>query len=271
MRPLLTSVSIVVAILGGLYLALLAYLYFQQEGLLFFPVKSDPLLARQWRDRRVEIPSGRLVLEGWWAENPAAAGAPTVLYFGGNAEDVLHTAEAGQLLHARRLLVTCYRGYGGSPGKPGQAALYEDALAIYDYVVRQAGVAPDGVVVAGRSLGSSVAIYLAAHRPVRGVVLVTPFDSMVAVARRHYPFFPAGMLLRNPFPSEELARQATAPALVLAGGRDDIIPAAHAERLAQAWAGAKELHVLAGAGHNDIQGHPEYYPRINEFLDRVRR
>jgi fermentation-respiration switch protein FrsA (DUF1100 family) len=271
MRPAFASLLIVGAILLGFYLVLVSLLYFRQDGFLFFPVRSDPTLARKWRSARVEIPSGGTWIEGWWAESPEAAGAATVLYFGGNAEDVLYTAESARQLHARRLLVTCYRGYGGSPGRPSQAALFADALAIYDQALRRPGVAPEEIVVMGRSLGSGVATYLASRRPVRAAILVTPFDSMVAVGQRHYPFFPVRAMLRNPFPSDELARRTAAPALILAGDRDDIIPAQHAERLYAAWAGAKELHVLHGAGHNDIEQHPDYYPRINAFLDRLQR
>ena len=245
--------------------------FLRQDSLLFFPVKTNPALARQWRERRVEIRSGGTLLEGWWAENPERSGSPVVLYFGGNAEDVLYAAESARELHARRLLVICYRGYGGSQGKPSQAALYQDGLAVYDWAVRQPGVAPEDLVVFGRSLGSSVATYLAAHRPVRAAILVTPFDSMTEVAGRHYPIFPIRLLIRNPFPSTEHARRAHVPVLVIAGGRDDIIPAEHAERLLQAWAGPKEMHLLAGAGHNDIEGDPEYDPAINGFLDQLRR
>ncbi len=154
MRPALASALIVVAILLGIYLALLALVYFKQDSLLYFPVRTHPDLARQWRERRVEIRSGEVALEGWWAENPDVAGTATVLYFGGNAEDVLYTAESANRLHARRMLVTAYRGYGGSQGKPGQEALYQDSLAIYDETLRRPGVRPQDVVVLGRSLGS---------------------------------------------------------------------------------------------------------------------
>jgi pimeloyl-ACP methyl ester carboxylesterase len=149
------------------------------------------------------------------------------------------------------------------------AALYADALTVYDAALRHPGVQPERVVLLGRSLGSGVATYLAAHRPARGVVLVAPFDSMTAVAQRHYSWAPIAALIRNPFPSVDYARQVQAPVLMIAGARDDIIPAEHAKRLLEAWAGPKELAILAGAGHNDIQGHSEYYPRINGFLDRL--
>jgi pimeloyl-ACP methyl ester carboxylesterase len=120
--------------------------------------------------------------------------------------------------------------------------------------------------VMGRSLGSGVASMLAGSRAVRAAVLITPFDSLAAVAAGHYPIFPVRLLLRHPFPSEDWARKARAPALILAAERDDIVPARHAKRLAEAWAGTPEVHVLAGTGHNDIETSPDYYRLIRRFL-----
>jgi pimeloyl-ACP methyl ester carboxylesterase len=120
--------------------------------------------------------------------------------------------------------------------------------------------------VMGRSLGSGVAAMLAGARPVRGAILITPFDTLGAVAARHYSFMPVRLLLRHPFPSVDWARQAKAPALILAAEHDHIIPPMHAQRLHEAWAGDKQIHVLEGVGHNDIESNPEYYRLINAFL-----
>ena len=99
-----------------------------------------------------------------------------ILYFGGNGEDVLRTATTSQKLDARKLLFVNYRGYGRSTGKPGQAALYEDASSIYDYAIGR-GISPESIVVMGRSLGSAPASMLAGCRPVRAAILITPFDN----------------------------------------------------------------------------------------------
>jgi pimeloyl-ACP methyl ester carboxylesterase len=243
------------------YLALCVLLFVTQESAIFYPGPNDARLVQQHAKGRVEIGS----LEGWWVENPAATNELVILYFGGNAEDVLYTAGTLPQLGARRMLVVNYRGYGGSKGKPGQKALYEDGLAIYDYAL-SAGVRPDQLIVMGRSLGSGVASMIAGNREVRAAILVTPFDTLASVAAGHYPIFPVRLLMRHPFPSVDFARKARAPALILAAAGDDIVPAKHAQRLSDAWAGKTQLHVLPGTGHNDIETHEAFYRLIREFL-----
>jgi uncharacterized protein len=248
------------------YLALAALLYFTQESAIFLPGPNDAGLRRQYEKSRVEIPTGHgETVEGWWIENPAATNDLAILYFGGNAEDVLYTAETASRFNAGRVFVSNYRGYGASTGRPGQEALYEDGLALYEHAIKR-GVQPDHLIVMGRSLGSGVASMIAGSRQVRGAILVTPFDSLAAVAAHHYPYFPVRLLLRHPFPSIEWARKARAPALVLGAANDDIVPASHARALSESWAGPTRVHVLPDTGHNDIEQSPEYYRLINAFL-----
>jgi uncharacterized protein len=118
----------------------------------------------------------------------------------------------------------------------------------------------------GRSLGSGVATMLAAERAVRGAVLITPFDSLAAVAAHHYRFLPVRALLRHRFPSDEYARRTRVPALIVAAARDTIVPPIHAQRLAAAWSGPHAFHVLDGVGHNDVDANPAYYSLLNTFL-----
>lgn len=261
---MLTSLLVFAGIVAAIFLALCALLYFGQESFIFYPRPNDAALVEHWRPHRVEITSGDNTLEGWWAENPQAATSAVVLYFGGNAEDVLYTASTAQRFDARATLVVNYRGYGGTPGKPSQAALFEDGRAIHAYVLAQ-GVPASDIVVMGRSLGSGVAAMLASERPVRAAVLITPYDSLAAVAAHHYSLFPVRLLLKHPFPSTDFARRSDVPALILAAEDDDIVPAIHARRLHEVWSGS-ELHVLDGVGHNDIDLHPEYYDLLNRFL-----
>jgi fermentation-respiration switch protein FrsA (DUF1100 family) len=269
LRTLLSIVLSLAALVAVGYIVLGVLLYVTQESSIFFPRPNNPDLRTKYAASRVEIASPSTTLEGWWAENPDVANDIVLIYFGGNAEDVLYSAETASRLHARRMLVTNYRGYGGNPGKPSQDALYEDGLAVYEYVLSK-GVRADQIVVVGRSLGSGIASMLAGAREVRAAILITPFDSLSLVAARHYPYLPVRLLLRHPFQSEDWARTARAPALVLAAANDDIIPPSHAQRLADAWAGEVQVHVLAPAGHNDIELHPDYYRLINEFLAHSR-
>jgi uncharacterized protein len=252
--------------LGLLFFGVCALLYFRQDTFIFFPKPNDPSARAAWQNARVEIRSGDEVLEGWWLENPQSTTDKVVIYFGGNAEDVLSTATTMHL-DARRMLFVNYRGYGGSSGKPSEKGFFEDALTLYDYVTSKEGARPEDVVPMGRSLGSGVATMLASERPVAGVVLVTPFDSLVDVAAEEYLLVPVRFLLEHRFESVERAPLLEVPVLVLAAQQDNIVSPAHAQRLFDAWGGKKkQILVLEGVGHNDIQEHLGYYEAINEFL-----
>lgn len=199
------------------------------------------------------------------------AAGPLVLYFGGNAEEVSWMLEAvgdpvrGETPGVGWLLVD-YRGYGASSGSPSEKALVADALQLYDHVSKLPGVDPRRIFAFGRSLGSGVAVALAAERRLGGVVLVAPFDSLAAVAKRHYPYLPVDWLLRHRFDSIARAPGIEAPLLCLVAARDRIIPAVHAERLFAAWGGPKRHIVLGGADHNSTDGAPGFWPSIRAFL-----
>jgi len=265
MRVVLTTLITLLVVAGGGFVLICALLYFGQERSIFFPQPNDPQLRERYAAQRVEIKTADATLEGWWIENAAAATPAVILYFGGNAEDVLNTASEAASINARAVVVVNYPGYGGSTGKPGQKALYESGLAIYDYTIKR-GVPAEHIVVMGRSLGSGVASMLAGARSVGAAVLITPYDSLSAVAAGHYPFLPVRLLLRHPFPSTDWAKRTHAPALFLAAEHDDVVPATHAQKLFEVWAGPKQIHVLGQTGHNDIEMHPDYYRMINEFL-----
>jgi pimeloyl-ACP methyl ester carboxylesterase len=265
MRAVLTTLITALVLAGGGFVLICALLYFGQESSIFFPQPNDAELRTRYAAQRVEVKSADATLEGWWIENAQATTPAVILYFGGNAEDVLYTASEASNFDARAVVVVNYRGYGGSSGKPGQQALYDDGLAVYDYVLKR-GAPAEHIVVMGRSLGSGVASMLAGSRPVGGAILITPFDSLAAVAAGHYPFVPVRLLLHHPFPSSDWAQRTRARALLLAADHDAVVPATHAQKLFQAWAGPKQIHVLAQTGHNDIEMHADYYRLINEFL-----
>lgn len=269
MRNMLTAILTFLGLVLGAIALLSLYIYVSQERMLFYPRPNDPELRAHWRWKRVEIPSGRHVLEGWWADGGSPESNLTLVYFGGNAEDVLYTARNAGRMAAKRMLVVNYRGYGGTKGKPSQQALFEDALAIHAYALGPGSAQPRDIVVIGRSLGSGLATMLAAQREVRGAVLITPFDSIKAVAARHYPAILVEWLLRHPFPSAEMAPNASAPALFLIAENDQVIAPSHAFELARAWGGPKRTRSFSNVGHNDIDLHPQYYEVLNEFLQTL--
>jgi len=238
-----------------------------QERLIFMPQRlSDAAMADiQTRFRKGQSVFGQAAdgtkLHAWHLPGPP--GAPLVFYFGGNAEDVSWMlGEAGAVPTVGWLLVD-YRGYGASEGSPSEAALAADALFWFDKFSPQS----KKIYVLGRSLGSGVAVRLAAERRVDAVMLVTPFDSMVAVGRRHYPYLPVSLLLRHRFDSVSRAPRISAPLLCLVASRDSIIPPEHAKLLFDAWAGPKRWVALEEAGHNTVDAHPNYWRSINAFLN----
>jgi len=204
-------------------------------------------------------------LTGWLARNKAGR-APLVIYFGGNAEEVSSNVGLAERFGEWSLLALNYRGYGASEGSPGEAALISDALDIFDYAARRPDVDSQRIVVMGRSLGSGVAVYLASRRKLAAVILVSPYDSVVAVAGRVYPFLPVRWMLKHPFDSLSRAPKITAPLLCIVAGEDRVIPTVHSERLFQAWSGPKKWIDIPGADHDSIAGEPQYWEEIARFL-----
>lgn len=247
-----------------------AAIYLLQDSLLFLPQPyvGAPPAARAGRpveELTFEATDG-VRLRGWFVHQPTPTGrAPLVVYYGGNAEEVSWQATEPWPAEWSLALVN-YRGYGASEGKPSERDLYADALAVIDALARRPDVDPERIVLVGRSLGAGVATHVAAHRPVAGVVLISPYDSMIEVGRRHYPWLPVGLLLKHPFDAQSAAPAIRAPLLAIAGGRDSIIPPVHSRRLFDAWGGPKRWVELPGADHNDLSGWPAFWPAIDAFL-----
>jgi uncharacterized protein len=250
-------------------IGLMLVLYFLQDRLLFHPY---PLHERQRFEIRkqfaaveeVFLQSDKVKLHAWHVK-AASSGAPLILYFGGNAEDVSSMIEdALKRAPGVNWLLVSYRGYGASEGSPSAAAIAADALRWHDYAVKE--WKPRQVFAFGRSLGSGAAVQLAAARPLAGVLLVTPFDTLAAVAKRYYWYLPVDLMLNHRFDSVELAPRIGAPLLCVAAEQDQVVPPEHARRLYDAWAGPKKWLLLAGAGHNSTDGVPAFWPAVTAFL-----
>jgi fermentation-respiration switch protein FrsA (DUF1100 family) len=254
------SLRLLLRIARGLVLAWLALavvLWLAQRWLIYLPQATAIDAART----DFALDRGELVLRGWWL-NPGADDA--LIYFGGNAERIeLAGPVLAQALPGRVIYQLAYRGYGASDGHPGEDALVGDAVALYDEVRRRQPAAR--IAVLGRSLGSGVAIALAARRAVDALVLVTPFDSLAAVAAQLLPMWPVRWLLRDRFDSVAALRDYPGPVLVIRAGRDAVIPPARTDALVAALPAARVVE-LAGAGHNDIDLDPAYISAIADFL-----
>lgn len=241
-----------------------------QDRLIFFqrPLESRP--APRSNVEEVAIAAGDGTTLRGWLVKASGARAPLVIYFGGNAEEVSWLVEVADQFAGWSLLLVNYRGYGESEGRPGEKALLADALAIHDYAKRRPDVNPERIVTMGRSLGSGVAVHLAAERALRGVILVSPYDSLVAVGSRHYPFLPMSLMLRHRFDSLSRAPRIEAPLLCLVAHDDRVVPVAHSRALFDAWHGPKTWRDIPRADHDSIAGEPGYWSAIADFLKGLR-
>jgi hypothetical protein len=258
MRGLGKSLLGLVVLSALAYAGLCAVLFFKQRELIYYPGATR--VSAQETD--YSLTRDGVTLRGWRL-NPDKARA--LLYFGGNAERLETSREEfARLFPDHTVYLVAYRGYGASEGKPDQAALLGDALALYDQVSAQQSQRP--VAVIGRSLGSGVASYVAARRPVERLALVTPFDSLAAVAQSHYPTFPVRWLMRDSYDSTRYLPQYRGPLLVLRAGRDEVIPPANTDRLLASLQNRPQVIDFPLANHNDISHDPRYAEALRNFL-----
>jgi hypothetical protein len=255
-----------VALAVAIGLPLIVYL--AQDALIFYrqplPEARRAEVARRFplvREVFVQAADGTK-LHAWHI----GGSGPLVIYFGGNAEEVSWMLEEAGNVPGVAWLHVNYRGYGLSGGSPGEAVLVSDAVEWFDHAMTLPGADAKRIYVFGRSLGSGVAVALAAQRPLAGLILATPFDSLAAVAKRYYWYLPVDLLLKHRFDSIALAPALKQPLLCLIAERDEVIPPVHGERLFEAWGGTKRKIVLQEAGHNSTDAHPMFWPAIREFL-----
>lgn len=204
-------------------------------------------------ERSLATPDGERLVA--WHVRPAP-GQPTLLYFHGNAGGLVNrAARAGRYASLGfGILMPSYRGYSGSTGAASEANNLADARLAYD-LLRQEGVAVRDIVLYGESLGSGVAVQLAAEKPVAGVVLDAPYTSMIDMAVRRFPILPVRPLLSDRYESIEHIKRVSAPLLVLHGANDELIPVAMGQALHQAANEPKRIVIFPAGRHTDLDDH----------------
>jgi pimeloyl-ACP methyl ester carboxylesterase len=257
-RYALTSALVVPPLL---YAAACAMLYANQRKVLYTPVPH----------RNREVPT--MALDGLDADVRVSirpSDAPrAVVYFGGKSEDVSSTVPVlGAAFADAAIYALHYRGFGDSAGSPTESNLVADALALFDTVRRRH---PD-VIVIGRSLGTGVAIQIAARRRARRLVLVTPYDSIADVAATHFRAFPVRWIVQDRFESWRVAPTIRVPTTVIVAEFDTVIPLPHTRRLLQHFApGVAHVVTLAGEDHGSFVGKPTYLEALRTPVPRRRR
>lgn len=201
------------------------------------------------------------------AEEPGSQSS-LILGFGGNAWNAQDVAEyLHELFPENDVVAFHYRGYRPSQGSPSAEALIEDAPLVYDFALER--MKQKRVIAVGFSIGSGVAATLAAKRRLDGLILVTPFDSLKAVAQSMYPWLPIGPFFDHEIDAASALEDVGMPVAIIAAERDEIVPAERTERLRHS---VKKLvfdRTIAGAGHNDIYARSDFQQSIREALAKI--
>jgi hypothetical protein len=254
---------------------LLVLVWLGQRRLIYFPATESPSLARTGLPGAEPVAfdtADGLRLNAWFVAGVGPAPRLTIVIFNGNAGHRGYRVPLAAALHRHglQILLTDYRGYGGNPGAPTEEGLAADARAARAYLLTRSDVDPARIVYFGESLGAAVAVRLAVEHPPAGLILRSPFASLVEVGRHHYPILPVRLLLRDRFASIDSANQIRSPVLVIAGTRDTIVPIDHTRRLYDAFVTPKTL-VEVEADHNDeeLLGGEVMIQSIVRFLARL--
>ena len=238
------------------YLGFGALMYVAQRSLMYFPerTRTAPAAAGlpQAQEVMLDTTDGETVIV-WHV--PPRGDKPVALYFHGNGGALAHRADRFKRVAAdgTGLIALSYRGYGGSSGKPTEEGLIEDARAAYAFAVARYPI--ERLALWGESLGTGVAIALAAEKPVARMILDAPFTSAVDIAAASYPFLPVRYLMKDQFRSDERIARVKVPVLILHGEADRIVPIKYGERLLAMIPGAKRLVRFPNGDHVDLDRH----------------
>jgi uncharacterized protein len=264
----MTFLKWVVIVVSVGYLGCLVVLFLAQRSLLF-PApptgRTAPVDAgfAEAEEHVLTSADGEKVIV-WHV--PAKAGQPVVIFFPGNGDSLAGCV--GRFRGITRggigLVALSYRGYAGSSGHPSEQGLLLDGDAAYAFAA--ARYSADRIVVWGFSLGTGVAVAIAAEHPAAKLILEAPYSSIADVAASHFPFVPVRLLLRDPFHSDQRMARVTAPLLIMHGERDDTIPIGFGERLFTLAHGPKQFVRFPQGGHDDL-GNYGAVETARQFID----
>ena len=270
-RGILVSVAIIGSIIGaGCVAPLIEPL---EEPLVFRPKPIDEQHLKGFagagriEEVRLKTPDG-YTLHGWlkrperWTEGTPH---PLVIVYGGVGQEVSEFLPRATTKEWGWLMIN-YRGFGLSEGSPSERTVLSDAKRIYDWAKEQPDVDGNNIVVLGRSLGSYVAIAVAAARKVRAAILATPFDSAEALGQQYFYGLPIGWLLQGRYNPALMAPTVSAPALFVLAENDSVTPVKNGLALAKRWGGFAKTVLLAGAGHRNVEDRAEFWSSIGDFL-----
>jgi len=253
-------------IIAGAYLLLVAFVYLTQASMLYLPnMPGRELLAApdavglDYEDITLEASDG-VSVHGWFVPGNSSR---VLLYFHGNAGNISHRLYSIRL----SVFIIDYRGYGQSGGKPSERGLYRDGQAALRYLTEDRGIAPEDIILFGRSLGGSVAAWIAAREKPGALIVESSFTSVPDIGQDAYPWLPVRWLTRFKHSTRDEVAKVTCPVLVVHSRDDELIPFHHGQAIYGAANEPKQFLEISG-GHND--GHAMsatvYSDGIQDFL-----
>jgi len=241
----------------ALYLAAVGYMYVQQRDLLFVRDAKPAPLTGFWLQ---VTPQTRI-----WIDRLNPGQDEALLYFPGNTtSDWDDIQRLSKVLPDHTVYFVRYRGYANSEGSPSQDALYADALTLFDTIKNEHKT----IDIMGRSLGTGIAVYTAAKRPARKLLLTTPYDGIAMAAAKAYPWLPVKLILKDPFPSKKFAPEVEETTKIVLAKGDQKIPNQSSYNLCQSFNTKPELISLRGTTHSKIVEHPLYLKTVADYLER---
>lgn len=263
----------ILLLLGLGYALVVGLMFVTQDRLFYMPsstISGTPeRIGLDYEDVELTTDDG-VRIHGWFLPG-ADNDAPVLLFFHGNAGNIGHRLHSLQQFHrlGMAVLIIDYRGYGKSAGRPSEQGTYADARAAWHYLTDERDVAPESVVLFGRSLGAAVATELATAVEPGAVILESAFTSAADLGAHHYPWLPVRALLRHEYDILGRIASISAPLLIAHSREDEIVPFAHSERLKAAAPDARWLEMEGG--HNDafLATGETYIQGLRAFLENA--
>ena len=246
------------------YTTLVVFIYFIQSKLLFFPNTNSNFDLSSYKNvRDISFIEKGIHYEGYiYNENKVKNGL--IFYYGGNAVDVTHSIVDYSFINERAVIYFNYRGYGKSSGTSSQESIFIDADFIFNKFKSKYN--PPHITLLGRSLGAGVACYMGSKYDVSSIILLTPYDSILNIARDKYWFLPIKLILKHPFRSDIYAKKINAPILVMIANRDRVISNKRSLALLSFMKNQPVLVQFKHAHHNNVTSQKEFRSSILDFL-----
>lgn len=257
---------------AGIYIFMSAVLFFAQSSFVYYPAKTTYMTPAEsgleYEDIEYRTADGTKI-SAWYIPAKPGEAKGVILFCHGNAGNISHRIDTINIFHSLGLstFIFDYRGYGRSEGRTTEEGTYADAAGAWLYLLQEKGVKPEEITIAGRSLGGSVAAWLAAHKNPRALIIESTFSSVPELGARLYPYLPVKLLCRFSYNTKEYVKKVKCPLLVVHSPDDEMIPFSHGNKIfASANEPKKFLRIRGSHNEGFIFSQEQYTRGLKEFL-----